>query len=206
MSRTIGAALLGLSLLAGACTPPGPTATPTAGGVSPSQPYAGLQDREIRALAPERVAELLAGRGAGYALAAELNHYPGPLHVLQLAGELHLTAEQEQAARASFEAMQAEAKRLGEQLVDLEAELDREFRAGTIGEPELARLTDAIADLDGRLRATHLAAHLRMREILDPAQVARYDQLRGYGSPAEPAPPQDGRHAPVRHDGSGHGR
>ena len=49
---------------------------PSASAAPPSD--AGLTDRPIKALAPERVEELLAGRGAGYALAAELNHYPGP--------------------------------------------------------------------------------------------------------------------------------
>jgi hypothetical protein len=53
---------------------------------APSEaPYAGHQERPIKALAPEEVAGLLGGEGMGYALAAELNHYPGPRHVLDLA-------------------------------------------------------------------------------------------------------------------------
>ena len=51
-------------------------------------PYAGLETREIKALSPEQIEDLLAGEGMGYALAAELNHYPGPRHVLALAAEL----------------------------------------------------------------------------------------------------------------------
>jgi hypothetical protein len=66
---------------------------------SSEQPYAGLQERTIKALPQEKVEDLLAGRGAGYALAAELNHYPGPVHVLDLADQLDLTAEQEQTAQ-----------------------------------------------------------------------------------------------------------
>ena len=40
---------------------------------SEQQPYAGYEERPIKALSNERVAELLEGKGAGYALAGELN-------------------------------------------------------------------------------------------------------------------------------------
>lgn len=49
-----------------------------------SQPYAGQETREIKALSPDEVAAHLEGRGMGFAKAAELNHYPGPKHVLDL--------------------------------------------------------------------------------------------------------------------------
>ena len=48
--------------------------------------YAGLQDREIKALSSQQIGDLREGRGMGMALAAELNNYPGPRHVLDLAG------------------------------------------------------------------------------------------------------------------------
>jgi hypothetical protein len=60
----------------------------------------------MKALAPERIEDLLMGRGAGHALSAELNHYPGPKHVLDLATELPLTPMQQQQARDSFAAME----------------------------------------------------------------------------------------------------
>ena len=47
-------------------------------------PYAGQEVRRIKSLSAERVADLLAGRGAGYAKAAELNGVPGPVHVLEV--------------------------------------------------------------------------------------------------------------------------
>jgi hypothetical protein len=88
-TRTRLATLLGLTVfLAGCATAPAPATS------DPAQPYAGLEQRPIKALAPERVADLLAGRGASYALAAELNSYPGPRHVLDLAAGLALTPEQ----------------------------------------------------------------------------------------------------------------
>ena len=181
----------------GAATTPGPS-TPPAG-----QPYAGLQERPIKALAPERVADLLDGRGAGYALAAELNHHPGPVHVLDLAADLQLRPEQEQAVRQAYGEMRQRALELGKQLVDLEAGLEQGFRSGAMSAPELDRLTGAIATVEGQLRRSHLAAHLRTREILTPAQVSRYDQLRGYAAEGGAAPPGQGQpeHNP---QGGGH--
>ena len=59
---------------------PGHHAAPAA---DPARPYAGLEGRRTKALSEEDAAGLLAGRGMGLALAAELNGYPGPLHVLE---------------------------------------------------------------------------------------------------------------------------
>ena len=56
----------------------------------------------------------------GLALAAELNGYPGPLHVLDLAQELQLTAEQRRKTRVLFEAMRAETSALGAELIEAE--------------------------------------------------------------------------------------
>ena len=52
-------------------------------------PYAGMQTRPIKALSEQQIADLGAGRGMGLALAAELNGYPGPSHVLELADKLN---------------------------------------------------------------------------------------------------------------------
>ena len=51
-------------------------------------PYAGLQARQIKSLSEQQVADLKAGRGMGMALAAELNGYPGPAHVLRMSRSL----------------------------------------------------------------------------------------------------------------------
>ncbi|HYH46252.1 MAG TPA: Spy/CpxP family protein refolding chaperone [Thermoanaerobaculia bacterium] len=153
------------------------------------QPYAGQETRQIKALSEEDIAALLHGRGMGLAKAAELNSYPGPMHVLELAASLQLTAEQQAATRKSFDRMQAEAVRLGQGIVARETELDRLFADGK-AEPETVRAKVAeIAALQGELRAAHLAAHLEMNKVLTAEQVARYDQLRGYGTGA-PAPHQ----------------
>ena len=56
-----------------------------------SSPYAGMQSRAVKALTDQQIADLRAGRGMGLALAAELNGYPGPMHVLELADRLSLS-------------------------------------------------------------------------------------------------------------------
>lgn len=143
-------------------------------------PYAGLAPRRIQALSPEREAGLRAGAGLGYALAAELNGHAGPKHVLELADDLELTAEQRTAVQASFDRMHAAAVALGAELVAAEEELDRRFAHRHLDEAKLAELTARIGELEGRLRYAHLAAHLETDALLGAEQRARYAELRGY--------------------------
>src|SRR5690242_20746534 len=96
------------------------------------QPYAGLQNRPLKALSAEQLADLKAGRGMGLALAAELNGYPGPLHVLELADRLQLSPEQTRRVDSLYRAMQSEAIAAGAKLIRAERELDRQFTAGGI--------------------------------------------------------------------------
>jgi hypothetical protein len=74
-------------------------------------PYAGMQTRSIKSLPDLQIADLKAGRGMGLALPAELNGYPGPMHVLQLAGQLGLSADQKTRVQSLFDSMKAEACR-----------------------------------------------------------------------------------------------
>ncbi|GGC68305.1 hypothetical protein GCM10011504_52850 [Siccirubricoccus deserti] len=141
--------------------------------------YAGQETRDIKALSERDVADLLAGRGMGMALPAELNGYPGPAHVLELRDRLGLAPEQEAAVQATFNRMEA-AKSLGAELVERERALDRAFAEGSVTPDGLRSLTAAIGDLQGRLRAVHLMAHVEMRAVLTDAQVRAYDALRGY--------------------------
>lgn len=157
------------------------------------QPYAGLHDRAIKALTQERIDGLLAGDGLGFALAAELNHYPGPTHVLALADELDVSKEQQAEIHRLYTDMKTEAKQLGETLVNLERDLDRAFVNQEMTPERLERLTGAIAAVEGELRYVHLRAHLSVKSILTHEQVARYDHLRGYaeddGSTQQPEHP-----------------
>jgi hypothetical protein len=57
-------------------------------------PYAGEEQRVIKSLSPEEIESLKAGAGMGFAKLAELNGFPGPKHVLELAGRLELSPTQ----------------------------------------------------------------------------------------------------------------
>lgn len=143
-------------------------------------PYAGMQGRAIKALTEKQVADLRAGKGMSLALPAELNGYPGPAHTLELAVPLSLTAEQTMKAQQLFEQMQADAKALGEELISRELELDRLFKNKNASFASIQEATAIAARVQGQLRASHLQYHLKMVAILTPAQVARYNELRGY--------------------------
>jgi Spy/CpxP family protein refolding chaperone len=145
-------------------------------------PYAAMMRREIKALSDTQITQYRAGDGMGLALAAELNHYPGPRHVLELADSLDLTPEQRSTIVAEQEGMSAEARRLGDAIVAQERALDRAFAGGTVTEPQLRARTADIARLQGELRYTHLRAHLAVRAVLTPEQVRRYDAMRGYAA------------------------
>src|SRR6266436_3691578 len=108
------------------------------------QPYAGLEGRPIKALSEQQISDLRAGRGMGLALAAELNGYPGPMHVLELADSLALSDQQRAKMQDLFAAMRAEAIPLGDRLIAQEAELDRQFADKTISPASLADSMAAI--------------------------------------------------------------
>jgi hypothetical protein len=145
-------------------------------------PYAGMQTRPIKALSEQQVSDLDAGRGMGLALAAELNGYPGPSHVLELADRLELSPDQRSQVQGLFASMKAEAQPLGSRLIVQETELDRMFASRAVTPGTLKASTAAIAVTQGELRETHLKYHLSTAAILTPGQMQRYAELRGYGS------------------------
>jgi Spy/CpxP family protein refolding chaperone len=156
------------------------SATAFATTVNSQSPYVGEESRAIKSLSQPEIDAYLQGHGMGYAKPAELNHYPGPRHVLDLAKELALTNEQIRQTQTIFEHMKSTAIDLGTQLVAKEAELDRQFTAGSIDAMSLDALVTDIASLDAKIRLTHLSAHLEQRALLSDHQVQLYDQLRGY--------------------------
>lgn len=143
-------------------------------------PYAGQQQRAIKALAEDEVSALMAGAGMGYAKAAELNSHPGPMHALELADRLELTAEQRRSLADLMARHKAEARRLGAEVVRLEGELDRMFASRAADAAGVERKTAEIGAMQARLRASHLVTHIATTSLLTPRQVARYDELRGY--------------------------
>jgi Spy/CpxP family protein refolding chaperone len=158
--------------------------------VAPAQdhrsPYAGEEQRAIKALSPEQINAYLNGEGMQLAKAAELNQHPGPKHVLELASALNLSDEQRRQTEEAFRVMRERAVSIGKQIVANEKELDSLFRTGSASDKSVRKKTEAIARLQGELRFAHLQAHLRMKHILSPEQQETYDQLRGYKEGAHP--------------------
>jgi hypothetical protein len=150
-------------------------------GASAQTPYAGMQTRSIKALSDQQIADLGAGRGMGLALAAELNGYPGPSHVLELADKLELSVEQKASVQQLFDSMKAEAVPLGTRLIEQEADLDKQFADRSMTPESLKVSTAAIAAIQGVLRETHLRYHLSTAAILNHSQMLKYAELRGYG-------------------------
>lgn len=146
----------------------------------PEGPYAGQEQRTIKSLSAKDIAELRRGGGWGLAKAAELNGMPGPTHLLELQDAIPLEAAQVAALEALFKAMQGDAILVGEELINLEAALDAQFRNGTVTEANLRDLLAQIAETRARLRYIHLATHLATPALLSEQQISRYNALRGY--------------------------
>jgi hypothetical protein len=72
---------------------------------------------------------------------------------------------------------------IGERIIAEEAALDQLFADRSITPAALETATGRIAAEQGALRAAHLRYHLEMLQILSPAQIRRYAELRGYASP-----------------------
>ena len=151
------------------------------GGHSPSA-YAGFEARAIKALSDSQIADLRAGRGMGLALAAELNGYPGPLHVLELAEKLMLSTEQRERIQGLTLAMQQETIVIGNEFITAEAVLDGLFAQKKADSASLAKAIKAVSEAQGRLREAHLRYHLDTRAALTPEQNEGYARLRGYAS------------------------
>ena len=154
-------------------------------GALAASPYAGQEARDIKALSAEEVSALLAGKGMGFAKAAELNGFAGPAHVLELARELYLTTEQRARTEALFSSMSAMAAARGRALVEKERGLDALFATKTITPERLASGLREIGALQAEVRAAHLEAHLAQVKILTAEQNSHYNELRGYGVVAE---------------------
>jgi len=100
-------------------------AATAASSAQTASPYTGQEQRAIKALSDEEIRDLLEARGMGMAKAAELNSYPGPLHVLQLANELGLSDAQRKATDSLYANTRQRALSIGRQIVEAERTLDR---------------------------------------------------------------------------------
>lgn len=114
------------------------------------------------------------------AMPAELNGYPGPLHVLELAPKIKLSDDQVALTKKLYSEMQAEAKAAGEKVIEAERELDSLFAHKKASAETVAVAVSRAANEQGKLREIHLRYHLRMIDALTPEQIASYNKLRGY--------------------------
>jgi autonomous glycyl radical cofactor GrcA len=147
----------------------------------------GQHTRDIKALSAEEIEQYRTGAGMGHAKAAELNHFPGPMHVLELANELRLSDEQRAATRRLMDEHKREARAIGAKLIEAERAIEALFRNGKVEQNALARAVREAAAVEGEYRLSHLETHRRTRLLLTDEQVKRYDELRGYssGQPAQ---------------------
>lgn len=147
-----------------------------------SSPYTTEVHRPIKSLSSERIEALLEGKGLGYAKAAELNGYPGPKHVLELAQDLSLTTQQKVDTEQLFKQMQRDAQKLGSQLIEAERLLDQQLAKGEASEATINSSLEEISEIEGALRFAHMRAHLKQSSLLTRHQIHQYNQLRGYTS------------------------
>jgi hypothetical protein len=111
-----------------------------------------------KGLSGEEVSQYLSGAGMGYAKSVELNHFPGPMHVLELGERLGLSEQQRAATKQLMDAHKAEAR-------------------ATVDQTTLAEGVRKASTLQGEYRLSHLETHRRMRPIDGSPRVSP-EQLR----------------------------
>lgn len=159
----LGAALAAHSAVLGGAAPPSGAAEGSGhhqpegshqSGSTASQsatPYAGMEQRAIKSLSAQDIADLRAGRGWGLALPAELNGVPGPAHLLELRDAIGLAPEQVAAIEKIHAQMQAEAQIAGANFIAAEAAIEAGFRKTGLAPEQLRALVDASAAARARL-------------------------------------------------------
>lgn len=118
------------------------------------------------------------GRGMGMARVAEVNGYPGPMHVLEHAEALELTDGQIDRSRELMARVRTRAPELGNQIVEAEQRLEAMFAEGSVNAAEMDSLLLQIAELRAHLRSLHMTAHLDQAAVLTEAQIEKYKALR----------------------------
>lgn len=131
----------------------------------------GMTDAEKEALR--------AGEGLGAGRLAMQAGYPGPKHVLAQGDELELSAAQKERIGTIFAEAKASFARMGAELVQKEEALEAMFAAGDVDVGDMTKLAAEIGELTGELRAGHLAAHVRTKEALTPAQLEKLPAMAG---------------------------
>lgn len=142
--------------------------------------YAGLESSEVRSFTQQELDDLRSAAGMGLARPAELNRYPGPKHVLEMATTLGLDESQRTRIDAVQREMREAAIGLGETIIEAERSLNQRFLHEHIDDESLEAAVERVAALNGKLRYVHLRAHLLTKAVLTVDQVQEYDRQRGY--------------------------
>ncbi len=145
-----------------------------------ASPYAHGQSSELPSLTVDEVRELRNGEGMGLARAAELNHFPGPKHLLELRSELGLDHAQVERIGTIRKRMKQQAVARGEEILQAERHLAHLFASGQPSVTEMKRITGHLGLMRGQLQAIHLLAHIESADLLTNEQIEHYDRLRGY--------------------------
>ncbi|MEM9356710.1 MAG: hypothetical protein AAGB04_10890 [Pseudomonadota bacterium] len=147
-----------------------------------NQPYTGQEKRSVSSLSAADLHALRNGQGWGLAKPAELNGYPGPIHVLELADRLKLSKVQVSRLREIYREMNDSARRIGMAFVQSEVELDALFKTRAVTPDALKRALAKTSQLRANLRAAHLNAHIKTVPLLTVHQRHLYMRLRGYSN------------------------
>jgi Spy/CpxP family protein refolding chaperone len=149
----------------------------SAGIAEETATHAGQATPEIKSLPATEVQGYLEGREMGLAKAAELNGYPDPAHVLELATQLQLTPHQRTKAEYLKRSVKV-AARLGHWLVEAERRLNLVFAKGEADDEKITGLVRQIGGLEAEIRLVHLRADIEMRRVLTADQIKKYEQER----------------------------
>lgn len=146
------------------------------GGQSGGQ--AGHQGRGHEAMQAREFRNLQQGRGMRMGRVADVNGYPGPMHVLEHAEALELSQGQLERSQEIRNRVKTRAPELGGQIVDAEKRLEAMFADGTVNPARMDSLLLEIAELRAHLRSLHLTAHLDQAAVLTEEQITKYKELR----------------------------
>lgn len=113
-------------------------------------------------------------------LFAERNLLPAAQSALLLADSLGLSPEQRQQLRRIQADVEAQVAALGRRIVLEEMQLERAAAEGRLDAPRIDAMTARIAALQGQLRAVRLQGHVATRDVLQPEQLLRFAEERGF--------------------------
>ena len=144
--------------------------------------YAGQEARQIKALSATEIAAFIEGKGQGFAKPAELNGFPGPMHVLELSDQLALTSQQKASSTALLATHKAQVRELGLNFIAAEAALEKLFSSKLVTADTLRLAIGESAKIHSQIRAAHLETHLQQTALLSGEQNILYQRLRGYNT------------------------